>query len=404
MIERKNNILIGVTASIAIYKSLEVISILKKKGLKIRVALTKEAKSFISPVVFEALTNNPVYTNVLEELSELNDTNITHVALARWADVFAVVPATSNIIAKLAYGLSDDAVSLTGLATKAKKLIAPAMNSTMYLHPTTQENLKRLKGFGYEIVEPIKGELACNTKGIGHIANVEDIATTIEKLAYNKPLKDRYIIVTAAGTREPIDPVRFIGNRSSGKMGYWIAHAAHMLGAKVKLISGPTHLKPPYGVEKIDVESALDMLEQLKMTLDETKEAILIMAAAVSDFRVKNSTGNKIKRENHQSGISIELEPNPDLTREINSYAKSKAINLKIVGFAAETDNLIENASRKIKKKGLEFIVANDVSRSDIGFDSDYNEATILHREGKIEKLPKMSKEKLAYEILRRLI
>ncbi len=403
-IERSNNVIVATTASIAIYKALEVISLLKKKGFNTRVVMTKEATSFISPVVFEALTNSPVYMDVLEELEGLDDTNITHVALARWADVFAVVPATSNIIAKMACGMSDDPVSLVALATKAKRLIAPAMNSYMYTNRITQENISKLKKAGYTIVEPVEGELACNTRGIGHIAEVTDIVSAIEKLSYNKPLEGRYVIVTASATREAIDPVRFISNRSSGKMGYWIAHAANMLGAKVKLISGPSHLKAPYGVDTVRVESALEMLDELKKALNQAQEATLIMAAAVADFRVKKPSQSKIKKQKNKKGMLLELEENPDLTVEIHRYAREIGVPLRVVGFAAETDHLIENASKKVESKQLEFIVANDVSREDIGFDSDYNEVTIIYKSGKSEKLSKMSKESIAYEILRRLI
>ncbi len=400
---RKNNVLIGVTASIAIYKALEVISLLKKKGCSIRVAMTKEATRFISPVVFQALTNSKVYVDVLEEFDDLSDTNITHISLAKWADVFAIVPATSNIIAKLANGISDDAVSLIGLATKAKKLIAPAMNSDMYLNPITISNINRLKEYGCEFVEPIEGDLACNTKGVGHIADVCDIADKIESMLYEKPLSGKNVIVTAGPTSEAIDPVRYITNKSSGKMGYALAKMAYNLGANTILISGQSCLRAPYGVDFVNVESAEEMLNALKDKIKNLDKAIVVMASAIADFKPKNYQNKKIKKRDMTNKMVIELTENPDLTKEINRFAKDNKIELFSIGFAAETNDLIQNATEKIKKKGLNFIVANDVSRSDIGFSSDENEVSIIYANGKIEKLDKMKKDVVAYEILRRI-
>ena len=400
---KKGNVLIGVSASIAIYKALELISLLKKDGFAVKAAMTKEAAEFISPVVFRALTNSEVYVDVLDEFDNAGDTNITHIALAKWADVFIVVPATSNIIAKMANGMSDDAVSLTALATKAKKIIAPAMNSDMYTNPVTKDNIKKLKQYGYKIIEPLEGDLACNTKGIGHIADVCDIAEAIESVFYNKILKNRKIIVTAGPTIEQIDPVRYITNKSSGKMGYAIAKMAAFLGGDVTLISGHSHLKIPYGVHFIEIESAFDMLKALKNEVAAQKDCVLIMASAVSDFRPKKYEKYKIKKNDKSSGLLIELEQNPDLTYEINSFAGKKDINVFAVGFAAETNDIIQNAAKKIAKKGLEFIVANDVSRTDIGFVSEENEVNIIYKNGELEKLPKMKKDDVAYEILRRI-
>ncbi len=403
MSDRKGNVLIGVSASIAIYKALEVISLLKKANFNVKTAMTKEAAQFISPVVFEALTNSKVYIDVLEEFDNPEDTNITHIALAKWADVFAIVPATSNIIAKIANGISDDAVSLLALATEAKKIIAPAMNSSMYLNPITQENLKKLKKHGVNIIEPVEGDLACNTKGIGHIADVCDIVDVIESCINEKTMKDKKIIVTAGPTVEAIDPVRYITNKSSGKMGYSIAKAANDFGADVSLISGPTNLRKPFGVNFIAVRSTQDMLDALKKQIESYGDCILIMAAAVADFKPKNYKTGKIKKTEREKDFVLELTQNPDLTYEINKFAKDRGIELFIIGFAAETDDLVKNALSKIKKKGLEFIVANDVSRSDIGFDSDENEVSIIYKNGSMEKLPKMDKYDVACEILRRI-
>jgi len=403
MESKKGNILIGVSASIAIYKSLEVISLLKKRGFSVKVAMTKEASNFISPVVFEALTNSRVYLDVLEEFDNPDDTNITHIALAKWADVFAVIPATSNIIAKIANGLSDDAVSLLALASEAKKLIAPAMNSSMYLNSITQDNIEKLKKHGFKIVEPVEGDLACNTKGVGHIADVCDIVDAVESLLSEKILLDKKVIVTAGPTVEAIDPVRFITNKSSGKMGYAVAKAALDFGACVTLISGPSNLRKPFGVDFVSVNSALEMLNELKKRVEDYGDCIVVMAAAVSDFKPKHYEKLKIKKSNGNDKLILELIQNPDLTKEINKFAKEKRIRLFTVGFAAETDNLLNNAMEKIKKKGLEFIVANDVSRNDIGFNTDENEVSIIYKDGKLESLPKMSKYDVACEILRRI-
>ncbi len=404
MSKKNGNILVGVTASIAIYKSLEVISLLKKRGFSVKVAMTNDATKFISPVVFEALTNNKVYVDVLEEFDNPKDTNITHIALAKWADIVVVVPATSNIIAKIANGLSDDAVSLLVLASESYKIVAPAMNSSMYLNPITQDNLSKLKHYGFTIVEPIEGDLACNTKGVGHIADVCDIVDAIESCSEDKILLNKKIIITAGPTIEAIDPVRYITNKSSGKMGYALAKAARHFGAEVVLISGPSNLRIPYGVKYIEIVSTNDMLSAVKSQMEQFGDCILIMAAAVADFKAKKYENNKIKKRDDKDGFTLELIKNPDLTQKIKDFAKERNINVFTVGFAAETDNLIENAIKKIKKKGLEFIVANDVSRNDIGFSANENEVSIIYKNGNMEKLPKMDKYKVACEILRRII
>ncbi|WP_025209310.1 bifunctional phosphopantothenoylcysteine decarboxylase/phosphopantothenate--cysteine ligase CoaBC [Hippea sp. KM1] len=397
------NVVLGVSASIAIYKSLEVLSILKKRGFNIRVAMTKEASRLISPVVYKALTGSDVYVDVMEEL-DFESTNITHVALSKWADIFAVVPATANIVAKLANGIADDPVSLVGLATNASKVIAPAMNSSMYLNPITQRNLDILRENGFLVVEPIEGDLACNTKGVGHIAFCEDIADVIESTMYFKHFEDKTIIVTAGPTREPIDPVRYITNKSSGKMGFALAKVARYMGAEVVLISGNTHLRTPYGVKRIDVETAEDMLNALRHEISRSKnEIILIMAAAIADFKPSEFTNRKIKKDGSGEMV-LRLKENPDLTVEVKRFADSLNKHIRVVGFAAETDDLINNAKKKIEKKGLEFIVANDVSRSDIAFGSEENEVAIIYPDGAIEHLQKSPKQQIAYEILRRLI
>lgn len=396
-----NRVVFGVTASIAIYKSLEVISILKKRGFEIRVAMTNEAKRLISPVVFRAITNNEVYDDVMEEMN-IEGTNITHIAFANWGDVFAIVPATANIISKVSCGIADDPVSLTALASTSPKVIAPAMNTDMYLNPIIQRHVKALKNLGWLIVEPVEGDLACERRGIGHIANEESIADAIESCLYSKTLLGKKVIVTAGPTSESIDPVRYITNRSSGKMGFALAKMAMYLGAEVTLITGKTCLNTPFNVKRIDCESTEDMLHALTLEIDKNDELIVIMAAAIADFKPGRIESKKIKK-NGNGVFVLKLVENPDVTATINKYAKSEGKKLRIVGFAAETDDLLENAKAKIEKKGLEFIVANDVRRTDVGFGSDDNEVVIIYRDGRIERIEKANKLKIAYEILRRL-
>ena len=396
-----NRVVLGISASVAIYKSLEVISILKKRGFEVRVAMTDNAAKMISPLVFKALTNNEVYKDVMEEL-ELGETNITHVALAEWGDVFGVVPATANIISQIACGLSRDPVSLLACATDAKKVLAPAMNTKMYLNPIIQKHIEFLKSLGWLVVEPIEGELACNTKGVGHIAREEHIADAIESCFYPKLLNKKKVVVTAGPTLEAIDPVRFLTNRSSGKMGFALAKMAQYLGAEVVLITGKTCLETPFNVRRVDCESTEDMLHALREEVDRNDELIVIMSAAIADFKPARIESKKIKKNGNGSFV-LKLVENPDVTAVINRYAKSKGKKIRLVGFAAETDDLLENARVKIEKKGLEFIVANDVGRSDIGFGSDENEVVIIYRDGRIERVDKANKLKIAYEILRRL-
>lgn len=390
-------ILLGVSASVSIYKSCELIRQLQKDGFEIKVALTKEAQRFISPLLFESLSSNKVYADVLEENSQIG---ISHIELARWADAIAIVPATAHIIAKLAYGFADCPVSLVTLASDKPKIIAPAMNSKMYENAATQDNIALLKKRGFVFVEPAIGELACNSVGIGHIAEVEDIKEAIEALFFEKSLVGKTIITTASSTQEAIDPVRYISNHSSGRMGFAIAQMAFNMGANSILISGPSNLKTPYGVNRINVKSAIEMQEAIEKQIRQLEKdnIYLIMAAAVSDFKPKQPSNQKIKRQNRDT-LVLELEQNPDISKSI----KEKYPYIKLIGFAAETNNLIENATIKIEKKGLEFIVLNDVSRKDIGFGSQNNEVTIIFKDGKTLHLPIMSKKEVAYNILKHL-
>jgi phosphopantothenoylcysteine decarboxylase/phosphopantothenate--cysteine ligase len=393
----EKKILLGVSASVSIYKSCELIRQLRKDGFEVKVALTKEAQSFISPLLFESLSSNKVYKDVLEENTQMG---VSHIELAKWADAIAIVPATAQIIAKLAHGFADCPVSLASLASDKPKIIAPAMNSKMYENIATQDNIALLKKRGFIFVEPMVGELACNSVGVGHIAEVEDIKEAIESLFFEKSLTGKTIITTAASTQEAIDPVRYISNHSSGRMGFAIAQMAFNMGANSILISGPSNLKTPYGVKRINIKSAIEMRDAIEQQIQQyDKDNIyLIMAAAVSDFKPKQPSNQKIKRQNKDTLI-LELEQNPDISKSI----KEKYPYIKLIGFAAETHELIKNATVKIEKKGLEFIVLNDVSRKDIGFGSPNNEVTIIFRDGKIKHLPLMSKKEVAYNILKHL-
>jgi len=389
-------ILIGVSASVAIYKACELIRSLRKKNFEVKVAMTKEAQGFISSILFESLSSNKVYTDVLQENSFLG---ISHIELANWADAIAIVPATANIIAKIAYGIADCPVSLATLASDKPKIIAPAMNTKMYENTATQENIALLKKRGFIFVEPTVGELACNSVGRGHIASVEEIQDCIESVFFEKSLKGKTIITTASATREEIDPVRFISNYSSGKMGFALAQMAFNMGAESILISGPSNLETPFGVKRINVKTALEMLNALDIQIQKSKQdTYVIMAAAVSDFKPKQTSNYKIKRQNKDTFI-LELVQNPDISKTL----KEKYPHIKLIGFAAETNDLIENAKAKIDKKGLEFIVLNDVSRKDIGFGSPNNEVTIIYKDGKTKHLPFMSKKEIAYNILKLL-
>jgi phosphopantothenoylcysteine decarboxylase/phosphopantothenate--cysteine ligase len=389
-------ILIGVSASVAIYKACELIRSLRKENFEVKVAMTKEAQGFISSILFESLSSNKVYTDVLQENSFLG---ISHIELANWADAIAIVPATANIIAKIAYGIADCPVSLATLASDKPKIIAPAMNTKMYENTATQENIALLKKRGFIFVEPTVGELACNSVGRGHIASVEEIQDCIESVFFEKSLKGKTIITTASATREEIDPVRFISNYSSGKMGFALAQMAFNMGAESILISGPSNLETPFGVNRINVKTALEMLDALDTQIQKSKQdTYVIMAAAVSDFKPKQTSNYKIKRQNKDTFI-LELVQNPDISKTL----KEKYPHIKLIGFAAETNDLIENAKAKIDKKGLEFIVLNDVSRKDIGFGSLNNEVTIIFKDGKIEHLPFMTKKEIAYNILKLL-
>ena len=385
-------ILIGVTGGIAAYKVVEVVSRLKKLGAEVKVVMTKSATEFIAPRTFQEITKNPVS---VEMFSETVNYHVEHIALANFADLVLIAPATANFLAKAAHGIADDLLTTIILATPAPLMIAPAMNTLMLEHPATKSNIEILKQRGAKIIDAEIGLLACGTSGKGRLAEPENICAEIVKFFAPKNLAGKKILVTAGGTAEPIDPVRFIGNRSSGKMGYEIAKAAQMHGAEVVLISGNATVSPPANVKFVKVETAEQMREKVLAEF-ETVDAV-IMAAAVSDYRPKTIYPQKIKKSNEN--LTIELVKNPDILKELGQLKK----NQLLVGFAAETANIISYAKDKIDEKNLDFIVANDVTQEGAGFSVDTNIASIITRDGEIENCPKMSKTELAEKIILRV-
>jgi phosphopantothenoylcysteine decarboxylase/phosphopantothenate--cysteine ligase len=387
---RNKTIVLGITGGIAAYKAAEIASQLTQAGASVNVIMTEEAIEFMSPVTFRALTGRPVVTEMFDLAAEFS---IEHVSLAQAADVVVIAPATANIIAKLATGIADDMLCCTVLATKAPVLIAPAMETNMYTNPVTQDNLAKLEARDFVIIGPATGWLASGKEGLGRLADIKDIIGSIcQVLGRGGDLAGRHIVVTAGGTQEPIDPVRYVSNRSSGKMGYALAEAARDRGAKVTLIAAPTALPEPVGVDVIQVNTAQEMRQAVE---DATSQAdALIMAAAVADYRPVKAAKDKIKKG--KAGLTLELECTPDILGTVKG-------NFVKVGFAAESSNLLRNAKQKLQQKGLDFIVANDITASDSGFGTDTNRVTIIDRKGKIDSLPLLTKREVANKVLDRV-
>ena len=388
---KDKTVVIGVSGGIAVYKTLDVISRLRKLGVNVNVIMTASAAKFVTPLSFQSLSQNYVVCDMFEDPKTWD---VEHISLAKRADVFLIAPATANVIGKMANGIADDMLTTTIMATKAKVLIAPAMNTNMYENPIVQRNINILKELGYNFVDPESGRLACGDTGKGKLAAPETIVDEVVKLlSTEQDLKGKSIIVTAGPTMESIDPVRFISNRSSGKMGYAIATQAINRGADVTLISGPTNLTPPQNLKKlIRIESAKDMYDAVIENLDENQ--VVIKSAAVADYKPKNYFNKKIKKSDDD--LSIELDRNKDIAYEIGKIKNDKIL----VGFAAETNDLIENAKGKVKKKNLDFIVANDLTKEGAGFGVDTNIVKIIDKEGNITEYPKMKKEEVANVIL----
>ena len=387
-------ILLGVTGSIAAYKAADLASKLKQAGAQLDVILTSAAEKFVTPLTFQSVTGRRAYTD--KDLWG-NEAHVLHVGLGHAADLLIVAPCTANTIAKLANGQADDLLAVTALATRASLLIAPAMDGGMYDHPATQENIETLKQRGAVFIGPAEGHLASGLSGVGRMIETAEIIGQIRLLlGQNGPLAGKKIVVTAGGTQEPLDPVRLLTNRSSGKQGYAIAQTALEMGAQVALITTPTALTPPVGAQVIHVETAKQMLEAV--LTESAKSDALIMAAAVADFRPKDKAKDKIKKE---GGIpQIELESTEDILKAVAEQRSKINCPHVVVGFAAESRDLLENASHKLKSKGLDFIAANDISLSGAGFAVETNRVTLLFVDGRKEPLPLMSKTQVAEVML----
>ncbi|MGB9792412.1 MAG: bifunctional phosphopantothenoylcysteine decarboxylase/phosphopantothenate--cysteine ligase CoaBC [Thermacetogeniaceae bacterium] len=386
----KKNVVLGVTGSIAAYKAAELTSMLVKRGYEVYVVMTEAATKFVTPLTFQTLSQHRVYVDMFETPK---DWEIGHVSLAQRADVVLVAPATANFIAKLAVGLADDLLSATILATRAPVIIAPAMNVGMYENPIFQRSMSFLKKEGYYFVEPDEGRLACGASGKGRLASLEKIVAVVDSVFSSKSdLCGKRVIVTAGPTREPLDPVRFLSNYSSGKMGYALAEEARERGACVTLISGPVNLEPPRGVDVVYIETAEEMFDAVKKYF-ETAD-VVIKAAAVADFKPAVREKEKIKKD--RDVLTVELRRTPDILQYLGENKKNQVL----VGFAAETSDLLENAREKLKQKNLDLIVANDLTEEGAGFGVDTNIVTLIFPDGRITKLPKMTKRELARVII----
>ena len=389
---KNKTVVLGVSGGIAVYKACDVVSRLKKLNANVHVIMTKSATEFVTPLTFQSLSQNYVVSDMFEEPKTWD---VEHISLAKKADVFLIAPATANVIGKIANGICDDMLTTTVMATTGKVLIAPAMNTNMYKNPILQRNINTLKELGYNFVNPESGRLACGDVGEGKLASPEIIVNAVVDLLNNnnKDLQGKKIMITAGPTVESIDPVRYITNRSTGKMGYAIAKMAADRGADVTLVTGPTSITPPSNIKKlIKIQSAEDMYNAIIDNFDENQ--VIIKSAAVADYKPKTYSNKKIKKSNDD--LIIELDRNKDIAYELGKIKKDKIL----VGFAAETNDLIENAKTKVKKKNLDFIVANDLTEEGAGFGTDTNIVKIIDKEGNIDKYPQMKKDEVANVIL----
>jgi len=382
-------IVLGVTGGIAAYKAVELLRLLTKAGADVHVIMTRSAQEFIAPLTFQTLSANPVHTELFNLIAERE---IGHIALADRADLFIIAPATANFIGKIAAGIADDMLTTTVMATKATVLIAPAMNVNMYTNPIYRDNEDRLRVYGYLFVPPETGALACGWEGEGKLAAPESIFEAATAAITPKVLSGQTIMITAGPTREEIDPVRFISNHSSGKMGYALARTAQRRGARVILVSGPVSLPAPFGVELVHVESARDMQAAVMERAAEC--TVIIKAAAVADYSPRERSGVKIKKQ--AAELSLPLVKTPDILAGLGAMNERPVL----VGFAAETGNLEEFAAKKLKEKNADIIVANDVSQPDAGFNADTNRARLMFRDGRVLEYPLMSKDALSGIIL----
>lgn len=386
---KHKHIIVGVSGGIAAYKAVEIVSRLRKAGAEVKVVMTENATKFVTPMTFGEISGNPVAVKMFEDV---HDWNVEHIALAKWADAYLVAPATANVIGKLAAGIADDMLTTQLMATKAPIFLCPAMNTNMYENPITQRNMQTLRDLGFHILEAASGSLACGTSGIGRLPEPVDIVNWLSfHVGRTDLLADKTVIVTAGGTREAIDPVRYIGNHSSGKMGYAVAAQAAMAGARTILISAPTSLEVPYGVEYVPVDSA----EAMKAAVDARYEEAdaVIMTAAVADFKVENAASSKIKK---MDTLDLHLVKNPDILKGLGE----RKTHQKLIGFAAETNDVVEYGKTKVLTKNLDMLVANDVSKKNIGFNADDNEVTFIYPGGQIVNLPLMTKNDVAKRII----
>ena len=384
MLQNKK-ILLGVTGGIAAYKSAELIRLLQKAGAEVKVVMTESAKEFITPLTLETLSGNPVYCDMFQSRN-LPATH--HISLARWADMILIAPATANFIARLAHGLANDLLSTICLSTESQIILAPAMNRCMWQNKITQTNVALLKKHFYKIIGPAEGEQACGESGLGRMVEPVEI---VNQLSQSGILSGKKVVITAGPTHEKIDPVRFIGNFSSGKMGFALAQAAQDAGAEVFLISGPVHLETPNQVNRVNVVSAIEMLDAV---MEEINDAdIFIASAAVADYGINKPAVQKLKRK--QAALKLELSRNPDIVRSVAQLENRPFV----VGFAAESEDLINNAKIKLKEKQCDMIVGNLINQAEYGINSDYNKTVVLYDENVVEK-PLLSKQKLADELI----
>jgi len=392
MLERKR-VLLGVTGGIAAYKAVEIASRLCKRRAEVNVVMTASATKFVTPLTFRSITSRPVYTDMFEEPKVWN---VEHIALAKWADVVLLAPATANIMAKMAVGLADDFLSTVLLAVTSPVFIAPAMNHAMYHHPATQKNRAILEQRGVRFIGPATGYQACGTEGDGRMSEPEEIVKELEAYFSSKEImKGQKVLVTAGGTREPLDPVRYIGNFSSGKMGYAIAQAFAEAGADVTLVSASTTLAEPADVKLIRVQSALDMYEQVLAIYAE--QDIVVKAAAVADYRPADFKEQKIKKKGEN--LVLELVPNPDILAALGQRKKHQFL----VGFAAETEDVMANALEKLHRKNVDMLVVNDVTKPGAGFNSDTNIVSFLFKDGRRIDYPLLSKTEVARQLVKEI-
>jgi phosphopantothenoylcysteine decarboxylase/phosphopantothenate--cysteine ligase len=391
---------LGITGGIAAYKAADLLRTFQDRGIEVQVIMTRAAQEFVQPLTFAALSARKVITGMFETPDETaaGQSTIEHISIAQKIDALVIAPATADVIAKMAHGIADEFLTTLVLATRAPVIVAPAMNVDMWQHPATQDNIAILRHRGVQIVEPEAGHLACGMTGAGRLADTKNIAQTVfEALGLREDFQNETLLVTAGPTHEPLDPVRYLGNRSSGKMGFALAEAAQRRGARVLLISGPVHLQPPSAVDYVPVNTAEEMADAVQKRL--AQATTLVMAAAVADFQAEAERPYKMRR--HQHDLTIKVRPTRDILAEVKALRRLDQI---VVGFAAETDHLAENARAKLQAKGLDFIVANDVTQEGAGFGVDTNIATLFFPDGRSEALPRMTKLDVANRVLDEVI